>query len=132
MKVISDLKGLIVDGAIAEVRGHVTTVLWEPPEAKGWLVKVGLGPAGLVLQRGEAKVGISLDDLMKLAATADPGLVPTAEEVARVKALTTFERDPKAHREAVMARRAGLTAGVDAEAQRRKGAAAAEREFDRG
>ncbi len=70
MKTILDLSGTLSPVPFVEARGHVASVHAEI--TAGSFLTVGLGPAGLMIHRGEVGCGIRLIDLVELAGRLDP------------------------------------------------------------
>jgi hypothetical protein len=76
MILLTELNATAAEGQWTERRGVLQSVHDEPKP--GFFRTVTLGPAGVLVKRGDALVGIPLADIIKLAAAADPRLNPPA------------------------------------------------------
>jgi len=74
MIILNRLKATAAEGTWTEPRGSLQAIHDEP--VKGFFRQVTLGAGGLLVKRGDAVVGIPMDELLRLAELADPRLQP--------------------------------------------------------
>jgi hypothetical protein len=77
MTILTELSATASAGILAEPRGISQSVHNETKP--GFFRVVTLGSQGLFVRRGDAVVAIPLDELLKIAAAADPRLKPPAK-----------------------------------------------------
>lgn len=78
MLTLTKLSATPIETNFVEPRGILQCVHWEPK--RGFICRINLGEAGLVMTRGKDQVAIPLEEIAALCAAHNPALAHSESE----------------------------------------------------